>query len=107
MSVAAVPGANPHGGAITLAVQPHHSQPTSETISSMQNQKEKLHVFTITENGFTMNTHKVAIPHCRITAHNWIEAASILTEFLKTKMCPETMELITPFERIDFDSDRL
>jgi len=62
------------------------------------------YTFTITENGFSMKgDNKVCIPACKITACSFLEANDILQEFLKTKVKPECMQLITPIERIDFD----
>ncbi len=64
---------------------------------------ETLKVFSITENGFSMDDDKVAIPACKIKANSFLEAAAILDEFLKTKIKPDCLELITPMERISFE----
>lgn len=63
---------------------------------------ETLKVFTITENGFSMTGDKVAVPACKIKASSYIEAVSILDRFLETRVKPDSIELITPVERIDF-----
>lgn len=64
----------------------------------------ELKVFTITENGFSMDgSGNVSVPACRIKANGYIEASQILTTFLETKVKPDSMELITPMEKINFD----
>jgi hypothetical protein len=61
-------------------------------------------VFTITENGFSVDgSGKVAVPACEITATSFMEAAEIMSEFMRTRMKPDCMELITPLEKIAFD----
>ena len=59
-------------------------------------------VFSITENGFSMTNDKVAVPACKIKASSYHEAVGILNEFLKTRVKPDSLELITPIERISF-----
>jgi len=61
-------------------------------------------VFTVTENGFSMTDNTVSVPECRITATSFLEAAAILNKFLLTREKPDEIELITPIERINFDS---
>lgn len=61
-------------------------------------------IFTITENGFSVNgDNKVRVPHCKIKANHFLEAAEILDKFMDTRIKPDCMELITPMERISFD----
>lgn len=50
-----------------------------------------------------MTDKTVAVPECKIKATGFLEAAAIMTEFMKTRVKPECMELITPMERIAFD----
>ena len=64
---------------------------------------DTIKVFSITENGFSMTDDKVAVPACNIKANSFMEAAAILNEFLKTKIKPDCLELITPMERISFE----
>lgn len=62
------------------------------------------HVYTITENGFAVDgSGKVSVPHCRIAATSYVDAADILSEFLRTRVIPECMELITPMNKINFE----
>jgi hypothetical protein len=65
---------------------------------------EQLKVYTVTENGFSMTDDKVVVPACKISATSFLEASSILTKFLETRKKPECIELITPIERINFES---
>lgn len=60
-------------------------------------------IFTITENGFSMTDDKVSVPACRVKAISFLEAAQILNEFLSSRIKPDSIELITPIERINFD----
>jgi hypothetical protein len=60
-------------------------------------------IFTITENGFSMTDDKVSVPACKITATSYTEAVDILNKFLATRVKPDSIELITPMERIDFE----
>lgn len=69
----------------------------------MTTQSTDMKVFSITENGFSMTDDKVAVPACKITASSFLEAADILGMFLQTRIKPDSMELITPIERIDFN----
>lgn len=63
-----------------------------------------LKTFSITENGFSMTgDKKVAVPACKIQATSFVEAAAILSLFLKTRIKPDCMELITPMDRIAFE----
>lgn len=59
-------------------------------------------IFTITENGFSVTDNTVSVPHCKIKANHFLEAAEILNQFLETRIKPDCMELITPMERIAF-----
>jgi len=69
-----------------------------------ENMKETT-IFEVTENGFSMaGDNKVSVPACKIKASSYIEAAGILDEFLSTRIKPDAIELITPIERIDFES---
>jgi hypothetical protein len=61
-------------------------------------------IFVITENGFSMTDNKVSVPACRISASSYTEAASKLTVFLETGKLTDDIELITPYENIDFNS---
>ena len=64
--------------------------------------------FTITENGFAMDgSGKVAVPHCRIQAKDYVHAAEILTKFLDSQQLTPNIELITPIEKIDFTKKEL
>lgn len=67
----------------------------------MNSEKKTFH---ISENGFSMTDNKVSVPECRIQAINYIQAADILNKFLSTRVKPDEIELITPIERINFDS---
>lgn len=60
-------------------------------------------IFTVTENGFSITNNNVAVPACRIKAKSFLEANELLSEFLKTILKPDEIELITPIERIDFE----
>ena len=64
---------------------------------------DTIKVFSITENGFSMDDDKVAVPACKIKANSYLEAVAILDEFLKTRIKPDCIELITPLERISFE----
>jgi hypothetical protein len=59
-------------------------------------------IFSITENGFSMTDDKVSVPACKVRATSYGEAVYILNQFLKTRVKPDDIELITPMERIDF-----
>jgi hypothetical protein len=62
-------------------------------------------IFTVTENGFSMDgSGKVSVPACKIKADSFLDAAALLSEFLKTRVKPDAIELITPLERIDFQT---
>lgn len=63
-----------------------------------------MNTYTITENGFSMTSNKVCIPHCRIKAESYMDAANKLSEFLKTRKLIPEIELITPMDRIEFDN---
>lgn len=60
-------------------------------------------IFTVTENGFSMTSSKVAVPACRIKAISYIEASQKLSDFLSTREPNPDIELITPLENIEFD----
>ena len=61
-------------------------------------------IFTITENGFSMDgSGKVSVPACKIKAKTYTEAANKLTAFLETRELTEDIELITPLDKIDFE----
>lgn len=64
----------------------------------------ELKVFTITENGFSVDgSGKVAVPACRIKAKDYVDASNKLTAFLTTRELTNDIELITPIEKIDFE----
>lgn len=65
---------------------------------------QELKIFTITENGFSMDgSAKVSVPACRIKASSYVEAAGKLNEFLSTRKLTDDIELVTPIEKIAFD----
>jgi hypothetical protein len=64
----------------------------------------EIKVYSITENGFSMIDDKVSVPACRVKATSYIDAVAILNKFLATRIKPDSIELITPMERIDFDN---
>jgi hypothetical protein len=64
----------------------------------------EIKIFSITENGFSMTDDKVAVPACKVKAASYFEAVSIVSEFMKTRVKPDSIELITPMERINFDN---
>lgn len=59
--------------------------------------------FTVTENGFSMTSNKVAVPACKIKALSFTEAAKKLSDFLATRISNPDIELITPVENIEFE----
>lgn len=61
-----------------------------------------LKIFNVTENGFSMVNDKVAIPACRIKATSYVDAIHKLDVFLSTKKLDDDIELITPYDKIDF-----
>ena len=71
--------------------------------TGIENHQAPIKIFTITENGFSMTNNKVSVPACKIKAISYLEAAKILDEFLSSRTKPNTIELITPIERIDFE----
>lgn len=65
---------------------------------------EQSKMFTITENGFSMDgTGRVAVPACRIRALSYVDASNKLTAFLATKQLTSDIELVTPLEKIAFE----
>ena len=66
---------------------------------------EEKRIYTITENGFSMNgSGKVAIPACRVMATSYFEAVNKLNKFLDTQEQNPDVELITPLDKIEFKS---
>lgn len=64
-----------------------------------------LRVYDCTENGYNPKTQRYSVPACRVKAVSFIEASRKITEFLKSKVLTEDMELITPIENIEFDGN--
>ena len=60
-------------------------------------------VYHISENGFSITDNKVSIPECNVKADGYLEAVDKLNNFLRTRSLTSDIELITPFDRIDFD----
>jgi hypothetical protein len=61
-----------------------------------------MRTFHITENGFSIDSDKVAIPECYVEAESFIDAVSTLDTYLNTKIKSDRIKLVTPESRIDF-----
>jgi hypothetical protein len=86
-----------------MSIEMNNPKTLLEKIDAVANLVEQNNkIFTVTENGFSMTSHKVCIPACRIKAKTYIEATEKLSAFLSTRQPNADIELITPLENIEF-----